>query len=113
MRAETELRPSPPVKQQVPNRKESRPGVQVRRWRERERPEPSVVWQSLAIAFGGFAFAVGLSALTLAEDVGVRSSELWTAAGGLALAAFLCVAAHRDVNRGRISKEREVEEIEP
>ena len=87
--------------------------MRVRRWRERERPRPSVVWQTLAIAFGGFAFAVVLSALTLAEEAGVRTSELWIAAGGLTLAAALCIAAHRDVNRGRASTEREVEELDP
>ena len=110
MRAETELRPSPPVKRQG---REPQPTVHVRRWRERERPQPSVVWQTLAIAFGGFAFTVVMAALTLPDHARVGSSELWIAAGGLVLAAALCIAAHRDVNRGRTSTEREVEELDP
>jgi hypothetical protein len=81
--------------------------------RERERPEPSAVWQTLAITFGSFAFAVGLGALTISEDVSVRPSELWVAAAGFLLAAVLCLAAHRDVNRGRRSKWVEVEELPP
>lgn len=84
-----------------------------RQVRERERPEPSVVWQTLAITFMGFSFAAGLGALTTSGGVAVGSSELWVAAAGFLLAALLCLAAHRDVNRGRRSRWIEVEELPP
>ena len=35
-----------------------------RQVREFERPEPSVVWQTLAITFAGFGFSAALRALT-------------------------------------------------
>jgi hypothetical protein len=78
--------------------------------RERERPEPSVVWQTLGITFTGFAFAFGLSATTISGQVVASPPELGIAAVGFALAAGLCFAAHRDVNRGRRSRLTEVEE---
>lgn len=105
MRVETGLRPSSSPKQDLNRR--------VRRWREWERPAPTGVWQNLAIAFASCAVAAGLTALTLADGASVRPSELWVGAAGFFLATILCVAAHHDVNRGRHSKEREVEEIEP
>lgn len=79
--------------------------------RERERPEPSVVWQTLAITFAGFSFAAGLGALTLAGSVAIGPGELWVAAAGFMLAAVLCLVAHRDVNKGRRSRWIEVEEL--
>lgn len=82
-----------------------------RQVRERERPEPSVVWQTLAITFAGFAFAAGLSAVTIPSDGAIRPAELWIVAAGLLLAAALSFAAHLDVNRGRKSKWVEVEEL--
>ncbi|HEX6205344.1 MAG TPA: hypothetical protein VFZ29_06005 [Solirubrobacterales bacterium] len=82
-----------------------------RQVRERERPEPSVVWQTLAITFAGFSFAAALGALTIAENGAVSSGELWIGAAGFLLAAVLCFAAHLDVNRGRRSKWVEVEEL--
>jgi len=82
-----------------------------RQVRECERPEPSVIWQTLAIAFAGFSFAAGLGALTISKDVAVRPGELWVAAAGFLLAACLCFAAHRDVNRGRRSRWVEVEDL--
>ena len=84
-----------------------------RQVREQERPEPSVVWQTLGVTFGGFAFTAGLAAVTLAGRMSVRSIDLWVAAGGLLLAAALCFAAHRDVNRGRRSRWIELEELPP
>jgi hypothetical protein len=81
-----------------------------RQVRQLERPEPSVIWQTLAVTFCTFAFAAVLAAVTLSGHVAVRSVDLWIAAGGFALAAALCFAAHRDVNRGRRSKLIEVEE---
>lgn len=81
-----------------------------RQVRERERPEPSVIWQMLAITFSSFAFAAGLTALTITEAAAVHPLDLWIAAAGFVLAAALCFAAHRDVNRGRRSKLTEVEE---
>lgn len=82
-----------------------------RQVRERERPEPSVVWQTLAIAFTGFSFAAALGALTLSDGVAIGSGELWVAAVGFLLATALCFAAHWDVNRGRRSRWVEVEEL--
>lgn len=79
--------------------------------RERERPEPSVVWQTLGVAFAGFAFASGLTALTISRKLAVRPLDLWIAAAGFALAAALCFVAHRDVNRGRRSRWTEREEL--
>lgn len=84
-----------------------------RQVRERERPEPSVVWQTLGITFAGFGFAAGLGALTASSEGAVRAGELWVAAAGFLLAALLCFAAHRDVNRGRRSRLIEVEERLP
>jgi hypothetical protein len=67
----------------------------------------------MAIAFASFAFAAGLAALTVADGASLRPSELWIGAALLLLCAALCGAAHIDVNRGRTSKEREIEEIGP
>lgn len=67
----------------------------------------------MAIAFVSFAFAAGLAALTVGDGASLRPAELWVAAAFLLLCAALCSAAHIDVNRGRTSKEREVEEIVP
>jgi hypothetical protein len=72
-----------------------------------------VIWQTLAVTFGGFAFAAALGALTIAGDAAVRPAELWVAAAGFFLAAALCLAAHYDVNRGRRSRWVEVEELPP
>jgi hypothetical protein len=82
-----------------------------RQVRECERPEPSVVWQTLGITFAGFSFAAGLGALTIVENGTVDRGELWLGAAGFLLAAALCFAAHFDVNRGRRSKWIEVEEL--
>jgi hypothetical protein len=84
-----------------------------RQVRERERPEPSVVWQTLGVAFGGFAFTAGLAAATFAGRTSVRSVDLWIVTGAFILAAVLCFAAHRDVNRGRKSRWIELEELPP
>lgn len=81
--------------------------------RERERPEPSVVWQTLGVTFAGFAFASGLAALTLPGQLALRPVDFWIAMAGFVLAAVLCFAAHRDVNRGRRSKWIELEELPP
>ncbi|MGN6216719.1 MAG: hypothetical protein ACTHN7_07160 [Solirubrobacterales bacterium] len=84
-----------------------------RQVRERETPEPSVVWQTFGVAFGGFAFATGIAALTVAGHTAVRPMDLWIVTAGLVLAAVLCFAAHRDVNRGRRSRWIELEETPP
>lgn len=81
--------------------------------REQERPEPSVVWQTLGVTFGGFAFAAGLAAVTIAGRTSVRSVDLWIGTAAFLLAAVLCFAAHRDVNRGRRSRWIELEELPP
>jgi uncharacterized membrane protein YkvI len=82
-----------------------------RQVREFERPEPSVVWQTLAITFAGFGFSAVLGALTIAGEETVGRGELWVGAAGFLLATVLCFAAHLDVNRGRRSKWVEVEEL--
>jgi len=79
--------------------------------REREKPQPSVIWQTLAVTFSSFAFACALAALTLSKQLAIRPLDLAIAAAGFALAASLCFAAHRDVNRGRKSRLVEVEEL--
>jgi hypothetical protein len=84
-----------------------------RQVRERERPEPSVVWQTLGVTFGGFAFAAALAAVTIGGRTPVRVIDLWIVTAGFALAAVLCFAAHRDVNRGRRSRWIELEELPP
>jgi hypothetical protein len=82
-----------------------------RQVRERERPEPSVVWQTLGITFAGFGVATVLGTLTISDDAAVRPGELWVATAGFLLAAALCFLAHRDVNKGRRSRWVEVEEL--
>ncbi|HEY6145922.1 MAG TPA: hypothetical protein VIV13_06580 [Solirubrobacterales bacterium] len=82
-----------------------------RQVREREKPEPSVVWQTLAITFSGFSFGALLGALTVSRDAAVGAGELWVAAAGFLLAAALCFGAHWDVNKGRRSRWVEVEEL--
>ena len=82
-----------------------------RQIREREKPEPSAIWQTLGITFAGFSFAVVIAALTVAEEVAVRPLDLVITAAGLLLASILCFVAHRDVNRGRRSRWIEVEEL--
>jgi hypothetical protein len=84
-----------------------------RRVRERERPEPSVVWQTLGVSFAGFAFAGGLAALTISRKLAIRPLDLWILAAGFLLASVLCFAAHRDVNRGRRSRWIELEDLPP
>lgn len=83
---------------------------QIREW---ERPEPTAVWQTLGILFGGFAFALGVAALTVSGGTAVRPPDLWIAAAGFLLAALLCFAAHYDVNRGRRTRWIELEELPP
>jgi len=78
--------------------------------RERERPAASVIWQTVAIAMIGFAFALALAALTLADSMDVRASNLWIGAVGFALLAITCLLAHWDVNRGRKTRYVEIEE---
>lgn len=79
-------------------------------WRERERPGASVIWQTVAVVFLGFAFAATLAALTLTGSMHVRASELWISAVGFAFLAVACFLAHWDVNRGRRSRDVEIEE---
>lgn len=87
------------------------PYARVRRQiRERETPEPSAIWQTLAIAFSGFGFAVGLAALTVSDRAAFGPGQLWVAAAGFLLASGLCFTAHWDVNKGRRSRLVEVEE---
>jgi hypothetical protein len=78
--------------------------------REREKPAASVIWQTVGILSAGFAFAAALAALTIAESVRVTAAELWIATAGFAILAATCFLAHWDVNRGRRSRDIEVEE---
>lgn len=85
----------------------------VRRWRKRDRPEPSVVWQTVAILFLGFAFATGAGALMVSKDAAIKPVELWILTGAFFALAITCFLAHWDVNRGRRSKQYETEELPP
>jgi protein-S-isoprenylcysteine O-methyltransferase Ste14 len=85
------------------------PGT-IRHWREREKPAASVIWQTVAIVIVGFAFAGALAALTLADNMQIRASELWIGAVAFALLSITCFLAHWDVNRGRRSRDVEIEE---
>ncbi|HYP56178.1 MAG TPA: hypothetical protein VEQ41_07760 [Solirubrobacterales bacterium] len=82
----------------------------VRQVRERDEPAPSHIWQVLSGNFAAFSFAVGLAALTLADNLGVRASELWLSSAFLAVLAVVCGFAHWDANRGRRTRSRRVEE---
>jgi formate-dependent nitrite reductase membrane component NrfD len=83
----------------------------VRRWRERVQPEPSSVWQSIAIVLASFAFAAALSALAAPSDSGELAIWLWVGAAVLGVFAATCLLAHWDVNRGRRSRQYETEEL--
>jgi hypothetical protein len=86
-------------------------GSRTRRIRERERPEPSVVWQTVAIFLSGAGLAAGLGALTLSEGAMITRGQLWLLTGAFVTWAATCFLAHWDVNRGRKIKRREVEEV--
>jgi hypothetical protein len=83
----------------------------MRQIRERERPEPSSVWLNGAFTFVTFAVGAVTAALTLSADAAIQPSELWVASGAFVFAAALCLVAHWDVNRGRKTKQREIEEV--
>lgn len=85
----------------------------VRRWRKRERPEPSVVWQTVGILFVGLAVTTATCAFTLSDDAAIAPSELWILTGALSALAVTCLLAHWDVNRGRRVKEYETEDLPP
>ena len=102
---------SPPQEDRQATRDDSAPNI--RRWRERELPEPSVIWQTVAIVFVGFAFSAAIGALTVPRNGAVSARDLWILAASLAAMAALCARAHWDVNRGRKSSVREVEELPP
>lgn len=85
-------------------------GSRIRRIREREQPEPSVVWQTVAIFLLGGALAAGLGALMLSEGAMITHAELWALTGLFLAWAATCFLAQWDVNRGRKIKRREVEE---
>jgi hypothetical protein len=76
-------------------------GGRTRQIRERERPEPSNVWQTSAFAFLTCAAGTIVAALTVSEHAAIQAPGLWIITAGLLLAAALCFAAHWDVNRGR------------
>jgi hypothetical protein len=85
----------------------------TRQIREREKPEPSSVWQTAAFSFLTCAAGTIVAALTVSEHAAIRASGLWIVTAGLLLAALLCFAAHWDVNRGRRTRQREIEELPP
>lgn len=85
----------------------------VRRWRKRERPEPSVVWQTVGILFVGLAATAGACALTLSGDATLVPRELWILTAALVALAATCFLAHWDVNRGRRVREYEIEDLPP
>lgn len=88
-------------------------GGRVKRWRKRDRPEPSVVWQTVAILFVGFAFAAAIGALTVSKDAVIKPVELWILTGAFLALSVSCFLAHWDVNRGRRTKQYETEELPP
>ena len=83
----------------------------VRHWREREKPEPSFIWQTTAVVFLGFAFAAAMGALTVPDEMAVRPSELSISAVAFLVLAIVCFLAHWDVNRGRTSRRYETKEV--
>lgn len=85
----------------------------VKRWQERERLEPSAVWQTIAIVFLDFAFTAGLAALTVPGNTAIKPTELWIVTGTFAALAVTCFLAHWDVNRGRRTRRYELEELSP
>jgi hypothetical protein len=64
----------------------------------------------VAVVFLGFAFATALAALSLADSMHTRASELWIGAVAFTLLAIACFVAHWDVNRGRKSRDVVIEE---
>lgn len=86
-------------------------GGRVKRWRKRDRPEPSVVWQTVALLFLSFAFAAAIGALTVSKDAVIKPVELWVLTGAFLALAVTCFLAHWDANRGRRSKQYETEEL--
>lgn len=92
---------------------QSRTGGNKRRWREREKPEPSAFWQTLAVLFAGIAVTSFIAALTLPDQSEVLSLALWLLSVACAAQAITCFCAHWDVNRGRRSREFETEELPP
>lgn len=87
------------------------PSRGVRRWRQRERPEPSAAWHTAAVLLVGFAFAAGMGALTASPDAAMEPAELWILAGSFLALALTCLVAHWDVNRGRKCRQYESEEV--
>jgi membrane protein implicated in regulation of membrane protease activity len=79
--------------------------------REREQPEPSVVWQAVAIFLLGTALAAGMSALMVSKGAIITGKELWFLSGAFIVWAATCFLAHWDVNRGRKIKTRQIEEV--
>ena len=59
----------------------------------------------------GLAFAAALAALTAPSDAAVTGRELWLGAGLLFLWGVTCLLAHWDVNRGRRTREWEIEDV--
>lgn len=86
-------------------------GGKIRRWREREKPEPSIVWQTVAIIALTSALATGIAALTVSPGAAVSPLVFGIASGVLLIYSATCFLAHWDSNRGRKSKEYEREEL--
>lgn len=84
------------------------------KWRvvriERPVPEESRTWLEVGLLTLTVSAAVALVALTLAEDVKVHASELWTISVGCVALAVTCLLAHWDANRGRKEKRSELTE---
>jgi type VI protein secretion system component VasK len=85
----------------------------VRRWRERERPPPSSIWQTVGIGIFFFAVSTAVVALTVSDGAPLTRRELWIITAGLLTLASTMFLAHWDVNRGRRSRHYEREELPP
>jgi hypothetical protein len=88
-------------------------GVSTREVREREHPEPSSIWLNGSFALFTSAIGTSIAALSVSDGAAVQPSDLWIVTGAFALAGLLCLTAHLDVNRGRKTRVREIEEPPP
>jgi len=86
-------------------------GTRFRQREERERPEPTAVWQTVGVVLIGFSVSAALAAVTISEDAVVTRRELWLLTAALLIWGATCLLAHLDVNRGRRARRFEVREL--
>lgn len=85
----------------------------ARRWRERERPAPSTIWQTVGVTALFSAVGTAIAALTVAPGAPVSRRELWIVTSALVVWGVTLLIAHWEVNRGRSSRQYEREELSP